>query len=114
VGPSHDSDDSLDQSYQSKFFLKNRYHYFCCGWGYGYQIDVNNLIKLNIEIHMSDRILLEEKQQNEFYLAPYLSLNIKSIGIFFKENIQLSRERWESETISSVLGVNYNIKLFEK
>ncbi len=111
VAPPHDS---LDPPYPSKLFLKNRYHYFCCGLGYGYQIKVNDLIKINVEVHLSDRMLLEEKQPNEFYLAPYLSLNFKCFGIFFKENIQLSRERWESETMSSVLGVNWKIRLFEK
>ena len=65
------------------------------------------------KIHLSDRVLLKEKYSNEYYCAPYCSFNINGFGIFFKENVRLSQERWESETLSGVLGANVNIKLFD-
>ena len=95
-------------------FHKERYDFFCFGYGYGYQFNIKDLIKVNIEIHMSDRILLNTISNCGFYLSPYLSLNFKFFSIFFKENIIISRKRWASEFFSTVLGVDFIIRLFEK
>lgn len=109
--------DPYDTSYhndQAKDYNKESINNFCFGTGYGYQINVNDLLKINLEVHLSDRVIIQLHHENEFFLVPYLSLNIKSFGIFYKENINLSRELYSSENFSGVIGVNYRAKLFDK
>ena len=99
--------------YPERHFSREMYHYFLWGIGYGYKIRLHDLFNITIEIHVSDRMLFQVNQSNEFYSAPYISVNFAGFGIFFKENILLSRKRWESERLSSVIGIHYQIRLFK-